>query len=188
MNKQALFFGVAIMIVLILLILLVAVNRTAPATSLLDERQWLSSSQALQPFIKKALPEFRLYESMTSREVSRADIIGEKMLLNVWATWCVACRQEHDVLNHLSAQGIRIVGLNYRDKLPLVEEWFTKLGNPYVANLFDNKGKLGQLFPVIGAPETYFINRDGVIIHKHAGVLEQQHWDASLSHIYNAME
>lgn len=179
MNKKTLFFSVAITIVLILGVLLVWVNQSDSSSA---PQEAVASGPA------KQLPDFQLLDSNQSLEVNRSDILGKKMLLNVWATWCVACRQEHSFLNHLAEQGVRIVGLNYRDRPQLVDTWFAELGNPYDVNLLDVAGRLGEQLPVVGAPETYFIDANGVIQHKHSGIISQSHWDQGLSKIYDQMQ
>jgi cytochrome c biogenesis protein CcmG/thiol:disulfide interchange protein DsbE len=134
------------------------------------------------------LPMFSLTESMSGRVVTKADVVGRKLLLNVWATWCVACKREHPFFHQLAEQGVRLVGLNYRDARGPVDAWFAQLGNPYEMNLMDVNGELGEQLPVVGAPETYFINSDGGIDYKHSGMIDQASWDAGLAKIYAEMQ
>jgi cytochrome c biogenesis protein CcmG/thiol:disulfide interchange protein DsbE len=95
---------------------------------------------------------FSLADSMSDRVLTKADVVGSKLLLNVWATWCVACKREHGFLHQLAEQGVRLVGLNYLDARAPVDVWLTQLGNPYVMNLMDVNGELGEQLPVVGAP------------------------------------
>ncbi len=96
---------------------------------------------------------------------------GKPVLLNVWATWCPTCRAEHQYLNQLSAQGIRVVGMNYKDDRQKAISWLKELGNPYALSLFDGDGMLGLDLGVYGAPETFLIDGNGIIRYRHAGDL-----------------
>ena len=130
--------------------------------------------------IGKPLPSFSLTvledENATK---TQSDIVGPA-LLNVWATWCVSCRVEHGYLNQLAQRGIRIYGLNYKDEREAANRWLTRLGNPYVFNLFDADGKLGLNLGVYGAPETYVIDRAGTIVYRHVGILSDAVWSEKI--------
>jgi cytochrome c biogenesis protein CcmG/thiol:disulfide interchange protein DsbE len=141
----------------------------------------LDPSAMPSALIDKSFPEFSLprlgdgNESVTM--ASRADIVGEITLVNVWATWCVACKVEHPYLNQLAEAGVRIIGLNYKDDSNAARQWLQKLGNPYQWNIVDQEGKLGIDLGVFGAPETYLLDQKGVIRYKHVGVVDQSVWD-----------
>jgi len=91
-------------------------------------------------------------------------------VLNVWASWCVACEAEHPVLVDMARRtDVTLVGLNYKDKRAEGLAWLAQRGDPYVASLFDADGKVGIDFGVYGVPETFVIDKQGVIRHKHAG-------------------
>lgn len=126
------------------------------------------------PLIEKPAPEFRLPELHDSnRIVSLANFEGRVSLLNVWASWCVACRQEHPLLMGLSAgKSVPIYGLNYKDERSDAIEWLAKLGNPYRAIAADRDGRVGIDWGVYGVPETFVIDRKGVIRYKHIGPLD----------------
>ena len=95
---------------------------------------------------------------------------GQAWLLNVWASWCVACKEEHDVLFELKNRGIPIVGLNYQDEPDEALRWLQDLGNPYlVTPVADKQGAAAIDWGVYGVPETFVINRSGVIVYKHIG-------------------
>jgi cytochrome c biogenesis protein CcmG/thiol:disulfide interchange protein DsbE len=128
------------------------------------------------PLIEKPAPEFRLPELHdTNRTIGRADLEGHVSLLNVWASWCVACRQEHPLLMELSAQGVvPIYGLNYKDERSDALEWLGNLGDPYRAIAADRDGRVGIEWGVYGVPETFVIDKKGVIRHKHIGPLDAQ--------------
>lgn len=123
------------------------------------------------PLIDKAAPDFRLTQLHDpNQQIGPADLRGKVWLLNVWASWCVSCRQEHPVLMELSRTGaVQIYGLNYKDKREDGVNWLAQFGNPYVTSAFDNDGRVGIDFGVYGVPETFVIDRQGVIRYKHIG-------------------
>lgn len=123
------------------------------------------------PLIGKPAPEFKLpLLHDASAEVSRQDLLGKVWILNVWASWCVACREEHPlIVDYARRSKVPIYGLNYKDARPDGLKWLARLGNPYVASLYDGDGRLGIDFGVYGVPETFIIDRQGVIRYKHIG-------------------
>jgi len=124
------------------------------------------------PLIDKPAPTFRLPTlKQPERFLGSETFKGKVSLLNVWATWCVACRQEHPVLMQLSRLGVPIYGLNYKDKRDDAKRWLDRFGDPYVANAFDKEGRVGIDWGVYGTPETFVIDKQGVIRHKHIGPL-----------------
>jgi cytochrome c biogenesis protein CcmG/thiol:disulfide interchange protein DsbE len=97
-------------------------------------------------------------------------MLGKVWLLNVWASWCVSCREEHPVLVEFSKQGVvPIIGLNYKDVRQDGNDWLATLGNPYQVSAFDNTGRVGIDFGVYGVPETFVIDKQGVIRDKQTG-------------------
>jgi cytochrome c biogenesis protein CcmG/thiol:disulfide interchange protein DsbE len=128
------------------------------------------------PLVGKPMPTFTLTRlDNPATTISDADFKGKVTLLNVWATWCVSCRQEHETLVELAKTGqVDIYGLNYKDNREDAKRWLTRFGNPYVANAFDSDGRVGIDWGVYGAPETFIIDREGIIRHKHIGPLTIQ--------------
>jgi len=98
-------------------------------------------------------------------------------ILNVWATWCISCRAEHEYLNQLDRAGINVVGLNYKDERPEAKRWLENLGDPYTVVLVDGEGEYGLELGVYGAPETYIVDREGIVRYRHVGVLNQRAWE-----------
>ncbi|KAA3667965.1 DsbE family thiol:disulfide interchange protein [Pectobacterium carotovorum] len=136
--------------------------------------------------IGKPIPAFRL-ESLDQpgKVYSQSELSdGKPLLLNVWATWCPTCRAEHQFLNTLAAQGIRVVGMNYKDERPKAVEWLKTLGNPYAMSLFDGDGMLGLDLGVYGAPETFLIDGKGIIRYRHAGDFNMQVWQETLQPLW----
>lgn len=130
------------------------------------------------PFLGKPAPTFSLPTLKDpAMTVGSDNYAGQVVLVNVWATWCVGCRQEHDYLMRLSASGvIPIYGINWRDRRDDALQWLATLGDPYVASAFDAEGKVGIDWGVYGAPETFLISTDGIVLHKHLGPLDDTVW------------
>ncbi len=131
------------------------------------------------PLLNKPAPQFELPSvSDPSRTVGSANFAGKPTLLNVWATWCVGCRQEHGFLMQLARSGqIPIYGLNWRDNRDEALRFLQQLGNPYVDSAYDQDGRVGIDWGVYGAPETFLIAADGTVLYKHLGPLNQDLWE-----------
>ncbi len=131
------------------------------------------------PFIGKPAPEFELpMLKDADSTVSSKDLADKVSLVNVWATWCAGCRQEHDFLLELTANNeIPIYGINWRDTRPKALQWIAQLGDPYVASGYDADGRVGIDWGVYGAPESFLVSGDGVVLHKHLGPLDRTTWE-----------
>ena len=136
----------------------------------------LNPSEVPSPLLDKPAPAFTLSELQNAgQKISPADLRGKVWLLNVWASWCVSCREEHPVLLRFSKTGqVPIYGLNYKDTRQDAMRWLQQFGNPYVVSGFDADGQVGIDYGVYGVPETYVIDRDGIIRHKHIGPITDQ--------------
>ncbi len=123
------------------------------------------------PLIGKPAPEFTLpVLGREGAQFSTEEMKGKVWLLNIWATWCVACRVEHPLLVELAGQGVvDIVGLNYKDQDALAMQWLKELGDPYVLTAVDQTGRIGIDWGFYGAPETFVIDKSGIVRHKHIG-------------------
>ena len=128
--------------------------------------------------IDKPFPEFKIVSlQQPDRIVTKADFAGKPVLVNVWATWCPACRQEHADLLAIAREGtLGIVGLNYKDDRAAAVKWLQDLGNPYIFNIFDEDGMLGLDLGVYGAPETYLVDAEGIVRYRHVGVMTEEVW------------
>ncbi len=134
------------------------------------------------PLIGKPAPEFSL-PSVNDAGVSLSldDLKGRTSLINVWATWCFACRQEHDFLLKIARSGVvPIYGLNWKDERQAAQTWLQQLGDPYKASAYDASGKVGIDFGVYGAPETFVLAPNGTIAYKHVGIVTQRLWSDRL--------
>ncbi|MEX0605916.1 MAG: DsbE family thiol:disulfide interchange protein [Marinobacter sp.] len=132
--------------------------------------------------IGKPVPAFELAQLENPDVMLRNDVFsGQVSLLNVWGTWCPACRDEHSDLVWLAEEkGVHIIGLNYKDNREQALEWLQTLGNPYSVNLFDPSGRLGFDLGVYGAPETYVVDADGIVRYRHVGVVNEKVWNETL--------
>ncbi|MEM7467713.1 MAG: DsbE family thiol:disulfide interchange protein [Pseudomonadota bacterium] len=128
------------------------------------------------PLVGKPLPAFNLsslYEP--DRTISETSLFGKPRLLNVWASWCAACVTEHPLLVQLSKNSnVEIFGLNYKDDGPRAEAWLRKYSNPYKMVIVDEEGQLGLDLGVYGVPETFVIDRQGIIRYKQVGPLNEE--------------
>jgi len=131
----------------------------------------LKPHEVPSPLIDQPAPNFELPElSAPNQKFSNLDMRGKVWLMNVWASWCVACRQEHPVLLEMARQGqVPIYGLNYKDEPVNAQGWLSQHGNPYLLNALDYKGDVGINYGVYGVPETFIIDKQGVIRHKVIG-------------------
>jgi len=123
------------------------------------------------PLVDKPAPAFKLTQLHESQlAFTPEDMKGKVWLLNVWASWCVSCRVEHPLLVEMSKQNIvPIVGLNYKDKREDGVQWLVKFGNPYTLSAYDVEGRVGIDFGVYGVPESFLIDKQGVIRYKQIG-------------------
>jgi cytochrome c biogenesis protein CcmG/thiol:disulfide interchange protein DsbE len=125
------------------------------------------------PLIDKSVPEFSLPALRNGEtSVSSSHLRNRPRLLNVWASWCVACRVEHPLLLSLAKTGqVDIVGLNYKDERADALAWLARHGDPYAQIVYDVEGRLGLDLGVYGVPETFIIDKNGIIRHKQVGPL-----------------
>jgi len=130
------------------------------------------------PLIGKPAPEFALTDVMdASKIVSNATLKGQVYVLNVWGTWCGACRQEHEALLEIAQQHVvPIIGLDYMDEREKAKQWLTQLGNPYSAVAFDTDGRTAIDWGVYGAPETYLVDTKGRVIFKFITPMTADVW------------
>ena len=142
----------------------------------------LDPREVPSPLIGKPAPDFKLaLLSDPGKQLSPADLRGKVWLFNVWASWCASCRQEHEVLLDLSKQGgVLIYGMDYKDQPGDAQAVLNRYGNPYVETVVDLDGRTGINYGVYGVPETYLIDRNGIIRHKHTGPLTREILDKKI--------
>lgn len=131
----------------------------------------LNPREVPSPLIGKPAPQFKLTQlNEPGKTISPQDMMGQVWLLNVWASWCVSCRQEHPVLMDFARlNAAPLLGLNYKDGRDDGTGWLNQFGNPYLLSAFDNNGRVGIDYGVYGVPETFVIDKRGVIRMKHIG-------------------
>jgi len=131
----------------------------------------LNPREVPSPLVGKPAPAFRLAELHGNGKVrGKEDMLGQVWLLNVWASWCVSCRDEHPVLVEFAKRNVvPIYGLNYKDKPDDALAWLKQFGDPYTASIVDRDGRVGIDYGVYGVPETFVIDKAGVIRYKQIG-------------------
>ena len=134
------------------------------------------------PLIDKPAPAFTLPRLDDPKQlVSEKDLLGKVWLLNVWASWCVSCREEHPVLVEFAKRNVvPIYGLNYKDERKDALVWLGQFGNPYTVSIMDSDGRVGIDYGVYGVPETYVIDKQGVIRYKQIGPVTPELLDAKI--------
>lgn len=142
----------------------------------------LDPREVPSPLINRPAPAFNLPRLDDPQvTVSPQDLRGEVWLLNVWASWCVSCLQEHPLLVSLAQTGrVPVYGLNYKDQREAALGWLARHGNPYVQSLSDTEGLAGIDYGVYGVPETFVVDKQGVIRHKHIGPVTPQDLSGTL--------
>jgi cytochrome c biogenesis protein CcmG/thiol:disulfide interchange protein DsbE len=128
--------------------------------------------------LNKPFPSFEApLLSEPERRVTRADLLGQPVLVNVWATWCPTCKAEHNELLRIrDATGLRIVGVNYKDDPETARLWLDRYGNPYDFVVQDRDGSLGVELGVYGAPESFLLDAAGTIVYKRVGDINPRVW------------
>lgn len=136
----------------------------------------LNPHEVPSPLIGKPAPTFTLPQLHDpKKQFSSQDMKGKVWMLNVWASWCVSCKEEHPLLVALAEQKILpIYGLDYKDKREDAELWLKKGGDPYTLSAMDSEGRIGIDYGVYGVPETYVIDKKGVIRYKQIGPITSQ--------------
>ena len=150
--------------VFVLLVALLAVGLT------------LNPREVPSPLINRPAPAFQLAQlHQPGLTFSQKDMLGQVWLLNVWASWCASCRDEHPLLVELArSRTVPIVGLNYKDKPDEGKAWLKHFGDPFVLSVVDPDGRVGIDFGVYGVPETFVIDRQGVIRYKQIGAITRE--------------
>ncbi|KPK20567.1 MAG: thiol:disulfide interchange protein [Betaproteobacteria bacterium SG8_41] len=133
----------------------------------------LNPREVPSPLVGKPAPNFQLPQlHEPGKQFSQKDMLGKVWLLNVWASWCVTCREEHPVLVEFAKSGAApLYGLNYKDERKDGIAWLKQFGDPYVLSAYDRDGRIGIDYGVYGVPETYVIDKKGVIRYKRIGAL-----------------
>jgi cytochrome c biogenesis protein CcmG/thiol:disulfide interchange protein DsbE len=125
----------------------------------------------------KPVPTFELPVLGSDAKLTNAQFAGRPWVLNVWGTWCVGCREEHEVLMSISRQNaVPLIGLAWKDEDEAATQWLAQLGNPYTVVVADRDGRAAIDLGVYGAPETFFIDADGRVQYRHVGPMTPEVW------------
>lgn len=143
---------------------------------------YLDPAVVPSPLIGKPAPAFELPRLGDPRQTVSSNVLkGRVSLVNVWATWCVGCRQEHDALLAIARSGVvPIIGLNYKDERLAALAWLEQLGDPYEKSAYDEQGLAALDWGVYGAPETFLVDADGIVRFKHLGPLSLEIFESDL--------
>lgn len=149
----------------------------------------LNPREVPSPFIGRQAPSFKLPQLQEAeKSLSPQDMQGKVWLLNVWASWCVACREEHPLLVELSkTKVVPILGLNYKDQRADALGWLQQFGNPYTVSIADVNGMVGIDYGVYGVPETFVIDKAGVIRYKQIGPVTREALDTKILPLIKAL-
>jgi cytochrome c biogenesis protein CcmG/thiol:disulfide interchange protein DsbE len=136
-------------------------------------------SELPSPLIGKPAPQFELsLVEDPDKTISTESLKGKPYVLNVWGSWCIACRQEHPVLLQIAQRGeVPLIGLDWNDDRTKAQRWLRQLGNPYAATAFDGEGRVAIDWGVYGAPETFLVDANGIVVFKHVAPLTMETWE-----------
>jgi cytochrome c biogenesis protein CcmG, thiol:disulfide interchange protein DsbE len=136
----------------------------------------LNPRELQSTLLDKPAPVFNLPQVNDPKQVlKKEDLLGKVSLINVWASWCVSCRQEHPLLMQLSKQkDIHLYGLNWKDELIAAKDWLVQHGDPYKTSAFDPTGRTGIDYGVTGTPETFVLDKEGIVRYKHIGPITKE--------------
>jgi cytochrome c biogenesis protein CcmG, thiol:disulfide interchange protein DsbE len=150
----------------------------------------LDPREVPSPLIGKPAPAFDLFALDNQKRVTPDTFRGQVWVLNVWASWCVSCREEHPLFVDLAKRGElkNLVGLNYKDQSAPAKRWLSDLGNPYVLSVVDAEGRVGIDYGVYGVPETFIIDKRGVIRYKQIGPVNTKAWLEKIKPLLNKLE
>jgi len=138
-----------------------------------------TSNKLPSPLLGKMFPNIQAKDFYSNESVLLTDLFNEKMsLVNVWASWCITCRQEHQMIMKIANnKDVQLIGINYKDTMADGKKYLEMMGNPFDVILFDPNGKIGLELGVYATPETFLVNQQGVIMHKHIGAIDSKIWE-----------
>ena len=142
------------------------------------------------PLVGKKFPIIEGTDFYSNETVKLNDLMDNKLaLVNVWASWCVTCRKEHQVIMNIAKNtNLKLIGINYKDTKNNGEEYLKVMGNPFDKIVFDPNGEIGMELGVYATPETFLISREGLIIHKHIGEITKEIWNENFLPLINVTE
>ena len=138
-----------------------------------------NSSKLPSPLLGKIFPNIEAKDFYSDESVLLTDLFSDNIsLVNVWASWCVTCRQEHQMMMKIANnKDLQLIGINYKDTRADGEKYLEVMGNPFDVIVFDPSGKIGLDLGVYATPETFLVNQQGVILYKHIGAIDSKVWE-----------
>ena len=138
-----------------------------------------NSSKLPSPLLGKMFPNIEAKDFYSDESVLLTDLFSDNIsLVNVWASWCVTCRQEHQMMMKIAKnKDLQLIGINYKDTRADGERYLEVMGNPFDVIVFDPSGKIGLDLGVYATPETFLVNQQGVILFKHIGAIDSKIWE-----------
>tara|TARA_B100000953_G_scaffold122097_1_gene100588 strand:- start:55 stop:576 length:522 start_codon:yes stop_codon:yes gene_type:complete len=138
-----------------------------------------NSSKLPSPLLGKMFPNIEAKDFYSNESVLLVDLFSENMsLVNVWASWCVTCRKEHQMMMKIANnKDLQLIGINYKDTRTDGEKFLEMMGNPFDVIIFDPSGKIGLDLGVYATPETFLVNQQGVVLYKHIGAIDSEVWE-----------
>ena len=142
------------------------------------------------PLVGKKFPIMEGADFYSNETVKLNDLMDNNLaLVNVWASWCVTCRKEHQVIMNIAENtNLKLIGINYKDTKSDGEEYLKVMGNPFDEIVFDPNGEIGMELGVYATPETFLISREGLVIHKHVGEITKEIWNENFLPLINVTE
>jgi cytochrome c biogenesis protein CcmG/thiol:disulfide interchange protein DsbE len=142
------------------------------------------------PLVGKKFPIIEGNDFYSNETVKLNDLMDNKLaLVNVWASWCVTCRKEHQVIMNIAKNtNLKLIGINYKDTKNDGDEYLKVMGNPFDEIVFDPNGEIGMELGVYATPETFLISKEGLIIHKHIGEITKEIWNEDFLPLINVIE
>ena len=142
------------------------------------------------PLVGKKFPIIEGTDFYSNETVKLNDLMDNNLaLVNVWASWCVTCRKEHQVIMNIATNNnLKLIGINYKDTKSDGREYLKVMGNPFDEIVFDPNGEIGMELGVYATPETFLISREGLIIHKHIGEITKEIWNENFLPLINVTE
>ena len=149
-----------------------------------------TSDKLPSPLLGKMFPNVEAKDFYSNESVLLPDLFSKNMsLVNVWASWCVTCRQEHQMMMKIANnKDLQLIGINYKDTRTDGEKFLEMMGNPFDVIIFDPNGKIGLDLGVYATPETFLVNQDGLILYKHIGEIDSRVWEDNFAIHLNKTE
>jgi cytochrome c biogenesis protein CcmG/thiol:disulfide interchange protein DsbE len=149
-----------------------------------------NSSKLPSPLLGKSFPSIEGKDFYTDESVKSTELFADKMtLVNVWASWCITCRKEHEMIMNIAKNtNLQLIGINYKDTKIDGEKYLEVMGNPFDFIIFDPNGKIGMDLGIYATPETFLVNQDGVILYKHIGEIDSKVWADNFAIYLNKSE